>query len=113
VVSVNRTRQGQPAEASTVTGPDNDDRTPIRSIDATPDMTHPPNVVSEALDDVPAALERARAGTARLHGYDGTAVDGITALTSSDLCGTILGYVDKVVQLGNIVSQVLLMSLFH
>jgi hypothetical protein len=58
-------------------------------------LTHPPNVVGEAVDDVPAAVERARAATARLHCYDGTAVDNITTVASSDLCGTIMGYVDS------------------
>jgi len=33
-------------------------------------------------------------------------MDNATAVISSDLCGTIIGYVDKVVHLGDILSQV-------
>ena len=60
----------------------------------------------QALDSVPSAIKQAKVTTERLKGYGGTTIDNVTAVTSSDLCGTLLGYVDKVVQLGDIVSKV-------
>jgi len=60
----------------------------------------------QAPDSVSSAIEHAKVTTERLKGYGGTTIDNVTAVTSSDLCGTLLGYVDKVVQLGDIVSKV-------
>jgi hypothetical protein len=69
---------------------------------------HPPKVTEETTECVVAVVEQAKTTTAKLNGYDGTPMDNINAVTSSDLCGTILGYVDKVVQFGDVVSQVIL-----
>ena len=60
----------------------------------------------EQAPDSVSAIEHAKVTTERLKGYGGTTIDNVTAVTSSDLCGTLLGYVDKVVQLGDIVSKV-------
>ena len=57
----------------------------------------------QALDSVSSTIEHAKVTTERLKGYGGTTIDNVTAVTSSDLCGTLLGYVDKVVQLGDVV----------
>ena len=63
----------------------------------------------QAADRVSSAIEHAKVTTERLKGYGGTAIDNVTTVTSSDLCGTLLGYVDKVVQLGDVVSKVALL----
>jgi hypothetical protein len=107
---VRRKPEERPADAPTITEPGNDDPgLPIPGAPpATTDTLHPPNIVNEAADVVPTAVEDAKTAVAKLNGYDGRAMDRITTVTSSDLCGTILGYVDRVVKLGDIVSQVLL-----
>jgi hypothetical protein len=64
------------------------------------------------VDGVLAELERAEATTAQLKGYHGAVVDNITTVTSSDVCITVIGYVEKVVQFGDIISQVTLYSSF-
>ena len=70
------------------------------------------NAVSEAAEHDSALMERAPTAVARLKRYDGAVVDNVTAAIASDLCATILGYVDKVVQLGDVISQVLLIPSF-
>jgi len=109
LVSVRRKHEERPAEAPTIPDPANNHPAPPvlpLSTSTPPNMPYPPNIVSEAADSVPTVVERARTTMAGIKGYDGTTMDGITTVSSSDLCGTILGYVDKVVRLGDIISQV-------
>ena len=64
------------------------------------------NLLNE--DEIHADVERAKAGTVGLQGIDdGTAMDTVISITSSDLCWTIVGYVDKLVQLGDVISTVI------
>jgi hypothetical protein len=51
-------------------------------------------------------LERAEVATANLRSYDGRIADAIISVTSLDLCNTVLGYINKVVQFGDTISQV-------
>jgi hypothetical protein len=55
-------------------------------------------------------LEHAEAATANLKSYDGRVADAIISATSSDICNTVVGYIDKVVQFGDAISQVSLFS---
>jgi hypothetical protein len=54
-----------------------------------------------------AELERAGATTTKLTSYRGRIMDGITAESSSDICSSVLGCVEKVTKLGNVISQVM------
>jgi hypothetical protein len=54
-----------------------------------------------------AELERAEATTTKLTSYRGRITDGITADSSSDVCNSVLGCVEKVIKLGDIISQVI------
>jgi hypothetical protein len=108
VISVHRKVEGLPTEAPAIADPGSDyPLPPVRDTlppsNTTPNVPHPTNA-----DDVHAVVDHATTTTAGLKGYDGNTLDTVITVTSSDLCGTILGYVDKVVRLGDIVSQVLL-----
>jgi hypothetical protein len=70
--------------------------------DATP-STAPNRPEAEILAEV----KRAEATTAKFGNHDGTVLDDITAVTSSDVCNTVLGHVDKVMQIGDVLSQVI------
>ena len=56
--------------------------------------------------EILAEVKRAEATTAKFGNHDGTVLDDITAVTSSDVCNTVLGHVDKVMQIGDVISQV-------
>ena len=120
MVSVCREPEELCKNAPTIT--DHDGSDPVLPVhDVVPPSIHTANLVgpnivnaSEAGGHDSAAMERATTAVARLKCYDGTVVDNVTAVISSDLCVTILGYVDKVIQLGDMISQVLLItSLFN
>ena len=115
IVSLRR-KPGEPAsitplgdEGPKIPAPGNDEQ-----VIAAQEVSHPttslnPNASKspeQAADRVSSVIEHARATTERLKGYGGT--DNVTVATSSDLCSTLLGYVDKVVQLGDVVSKVTL-----
>jgi hypothetical protein len=117
IVSLRR-KPGEPAsiaplggEGPKIPAPGNDEQ-----VIAAQEVSHPttslnPNASKspeQAADRVSSVIEHARATTERLKGYGGTTIDNVTAATSSDLCSTLLGYVDKVVQLGDVVSKVTL-----
>jgi hypothetical protein len=75
---------------------------------------HAPNSSDQGAARVFTEIELAKATTERLgKGYDGTVIENIATVSSSDLCGSILGYVDKIVQLGDILSQVVTPHTFH
>jgi len=119
VVSLRR-KPGEPAATPLVSeGPRIPDPGNDEQVVAIRDVSHPATSFNphasdsskspeQAADSVSSAIEHARATTGKLKGYGGTAIDNVTAVTSSDLCGTLLGYVDKVVQLGDVVSKVTL-----
>jgi hypothetical protein len=50
-----------------------------------------------------AELEHAKIAVSNLRSHDGQVVD---AVTSSDICSTVMGYVDKLVQFGDVISEV-------
>jgi hypothetical protein len=66
----------------------------------------PPSDSNRPAAEVLSEVTLAEAATARLRGYDGSVVDDVTAVTSSDLCSSILVFVDRVVQIGDVISQV-------
>jgi hypothetical protein len=68
---------------------------------------HAPKSSEQEAAHVFTEVELAKATAGRLgKDYDGTVIENVATVSSSDLCGTILGYVDKIVQLGDILSQV-------
>jgi hypothetical protein len=54
-----------------------------------------------------AELERAEATTAKLASYRGIIMDGITAESSSNLCSSVLECLEKVIKIGDVISQVI------
>jgi hypothetical protein len=68
---------------------------------------HAPKSSEQGATLVFTEVELAKATAERLgEGYDGTVIENVATVSSSDLCGSILVYVDKIVQLGDILSQV-------
>ena len=68
---------------------------------------HAPKSSEQGAARVFTEVELAKATAERLgKGYDGTVIENVATVSSSDLCGSILGYVDKIVQLGDVLSQV-------
>jgi hypothetical protein len=68
--------------------------------------SHPPELPGQRVESVTAVVEHARESTGRLKGYGGTAMDSVATATSSGLCNSLLGSVNKVVQIGDVVSKV-------
>jgi hypothetical protein len=89
-------------ELSTISDPGSEEQV------VPPSTLHPLNAVEVPTKDVSAAVEHARGATVELKGYNGTALDSATVVASSNLFEIVIGYVDKVVQFGDIISQVLL-----
>jgi hypothetical protein len=96
--------------SATITGPSSEEpAVPVAQTSrpsSAPYVTPASNAIGDVTTNVPVAVEQARTATAKLKSYHGTAMDNIAAVTTSDLCGTILGYVDRVVQFGDKLSQV-------
>ena len=103
MISVDRKCEGLPTIVDASSDyPPQPVREPPPPSTTTPSVPHPRN------EDIHAAVEHAKAGTAGLQGYDGTAIDVVTSVTSSGLCSTIIGYVDNLVQVGDVISKVFL-----
>jgi hypothetical protein len=60
-----------------------------------------------------AELERAEATTTKLTSYRGTIVDSITTASSSDVCSSVLGCVEQLIRLGDVISQVILHLVYY
>jgi len=103
-------------EGPKIPAPGNDEQVIAAQKVSHPTTSLNPNTsksTEQAVDRVSSAIEHARATTERLKGYGGTTIDNVTAATSSDLCSTLLGYVNKVVELGDVVSKVTLSCVLY
>ncbi|KIM78135.1 hypothetical protein PILCRDRAFT_824851 [Piloderma croceum F 1598] len=60
----------------------------------------------EGTDLISSAIQRAAKTTDAMKGYNGEIMDTVIAVKSSDMCGIILQYLDKLVSFGDSISQV-------
>jgi hypothetical protein len=59
----------------------------------------------EGTNLISSAIQRAAKTTDTMKGYNGELVDAVTAVKSSDMCGIVLQYLDKLVSFGDSISQ--------